>query len=77
MFESVQALERQKQKLKFEYEQHNLDLEQAKAAHDMEEEFQRAMKVEVASTEVPNKDKPVKLVLRKRCVVLNSVCVFV
>lgn len=68
VFESVQALERQKQQLQFQLEQQTLSMKQAKAAHDMEREFQRAMKMEQSSDGASTRDNPIKLVLRKRYV---------
>lgn len=64
LLESVQSLERQKQHYQFQLEQLNLHLEQTKAAHAMEQEFQRVLKVQ--DVEVLPVTKNIKMVLRKR-----------
>ena len=69
VFESVQALERQKQQLQFQYDQQSLSMQQAKDAHAMEKEFQKAMMIEATSDSIAtSRDKPIKMVLRKRYV---------
>ena len=68
--ELVQSLEREKQKLQFQRDQHKLNMEQAKASHDMEKEFQKAMQMQgiepTPKSDASQGNKPIKLALRKR-----------
>ena len=66
VLENVQLLERQKQKLQFQLQQFDLSMQQAKATHAMEQEFQKAMKLQEIEQVVVDVRRPIKLVLRKR-----------
>ena len=64
---AVQNLERQRQQVLFSLQQTELEIQQLQDAHEMEQQFQEAMKVQqIVQPEVSG--QPIKLALRKRCV---------
>lgn len=64
LFETIQSSERKKQQLEFQLQQLKLNLEQKKAAHAMEQQFQKSMQFK--EMEQTPRSRPIKLVLRKR-----------